>query len=84
MIILGSKVRDTVSGITGIAVARTQWLHSCERITIQPPVDKDGKLMDAYTVDEPQIEVLIAAKPKATPTSGGDQVATRQHGAVGR
>ena len=84
MVILGSKVRDVVSGVTGIAVARTHWLHSCERITIQPPMDKDGKPMDSYTVDEPQIEVIEAAKERPEPLPGGDRVSTPQHSAAKR
>jgi len=59
---LGSKVRDNISGFTGIAIGRTEWLHGCARITIQPPVDKDGKHQDAATFDEQQVE-LIEEKP---------------------
>lgn len=62
MIKLGDKVKDNVSGFTGIAIGRTSWLHGCDRITIQPPVDKDGKHMDAATFDEQQVE-LVKAQP---------------------
>lgn len=55
---LGDKVKDTISGLVGIAVARTEWLHGCLRITIQPAMGTDGKVPENYTVDEPQCEVL--------------------------
>lgn len=55
---LGQKVRDVTSGLKGIAICRTEWLAGCVRITVQPPVGRDGKLPDAQTVDEQQLEVL--------------------------
>ena len=61
---LGQKVRDKISGFEGIAVARTQHLNGCDRITIGPKVDKDGKLGDCETFDEPDIEVLEPAPTK--------------------
>lgn len=60
MINLGDKVTDPVTGFTGIAVGRTEWLHGCSRIAVQPKgVDKDGKPIESQTFDEPQLKVLI-------------------------
>lgn len=62
---LGDKVKDSISGFAGIAVARTQWLTGCDRITVQPDkLDKDGKTYDAQTFDEPQLIVVTKAKIK--------------------
>lgn len=63
---LGSKVRDRVTGFTGIAIGETRWLVGCLRITVQPQeLDKDGKQKDAASFDEPQLEVLATpAKTK--------------------
>ena len=55
---LGDQVKDRVTGLKGIAVAVTTWISGCNRITIQPPVDKDGKPPENYTVDEDMIEVI--------------------------
>ncbi len=62
---LGQHVRDTISGNIGTAVARTEWLHGCVRITVQPEGTKDGNPYDSFTVDEPQLEVV---RKKAAPT----------------
>lgn len=71
---LGDTVRDIVTGFTGIAVARTQWLHGCDRIAIQPPVGKDGKPVDNAAFDIMQIEVLKSAKvAKTAKKTGGPQ-----------
>lgn len=54
---LGDRVRDRVSGIEGIATARTQWLNGCERWSISPRAGEDGKLPDDVWVDQQQVEL---------------------------
>jgi hypothetical protein len=60
MIELGSKVKDMVSGFTGIAVARYEFMYGCTRYSVQPlaTAKKPGKLEKSETFDEPQLEVL--------------------------
>lgn len=58
MINLGSKVKDVVSGFTGIAISKHSYLNGCDRFSIQPSVDKDGKLPECETFDEPDLEVI--------------------------
>lgn len=80
---LGDEVQDIVTGFKGIAIARTEWLYGCARITIQPPVGKDGKVSDNCTFDEPAIKVLKSGKVKpASNNTGGsqnDRAALRQN-----
>jgi len=78
MIQLGSKVRDTVSGFTGIASGRSEFMYGCARILIEPDkLDKDGKTMEAGWFDEQRVEVIQELKPKVSKasaaTSGGPQ-----------
>lgn len=68
---LGQKARCKVTGFEGTLTSRTEHLNGCVRWGIQPKVDKDGKLPDAYIFDECQLEVLseepvIAHEEKAT------------------
>lgn len=67
---LGSKVRDKVSGFEGIAVAVTQWIVGCRRITVQPQtLTKEGGTKGFETFDEPMLEVLATpAKTKVQST----------------
>lgn len=59
MIKLGSRVKDMVSGFTGIATARTEYINGCARVVVDPEnLDKDGKLIEGRYFDEPQLEVL--------------------------
>ena len=61
---LGDKVKDSVTGFKGIAVGRTEYLHGCIRITIQPEgMNKEGKTFECETFDEPQV-IKIGGKLK--------------------
>ena len=62
MVTLGDEVKDTVSGFQGIAISRHSYFQGCDRVNIQPPIDKDGKLPKPETFDEPQIMVIDAGK----------------------
>ena len=69
MIELGSEVRDKVTGLTGIAICRSKWLTGCDTIMVQPKVDKDGKVPESRTIDEPTLEVI--QEPDFGPIPGG-------------
>ncbi len=75
MIKLGKKVRDTVSGFEGVAVSSHEYLQGCRRISIQPKVDKEGKLPDTCSFDEPQLEYVDTEKalPSNTKTGGPEK-----------
>jgi len=78
---LGDKVRDLVTGFEGIAVARTEWLNGCFRVTLQSDcLDKDGKVTPSETFDEPQLDVLIPGKVRTGPRdTGGPADTPTQH-----
>ena len=58
----GQSVLDTLSGLEGVVVARTEWLYGCVRLAVQPSGSKDGKPYEPFWVDEPQVTVVKAAK----------------------
>ena len=69
---LGDKARDSITGYTGIVIARTEWLNGCWRITIQAQELKDGKPVDNQTFDAEQVEVVDAKhKPEPARRTGG-------------
>lgn len=82
MINLGDRVKDTITGLKGIVIGKTEWLYGCLRLTVQPEESKDGKPADSFAVDEPQVELLKAAVIKARQieqTPGRDAI-VRRHG----
>lgn len=75
-IVLGKEYKDEISGFTGIAVTKTEWINGCVRVTLSPKLDKDGKFQDSVCLDAEQLVETghaIAVKPKDV---GGDRIAT--------
>lgn len=67
---LGDTARDTITGFKGVVIARTQWINNCDRLMLQPPVDKEGKVPEACSFDEPSLE-LVKAGPAHKPVKTG-------------
>ena len=59
---LGSKVTDSITGMAGIAIARTDWLYGCVRYGVQPEELKDGKPVEAQWFDEAQLREYKESK----------------------
>ncbi len=60
--LLGKKVKDKVSGFIGVATGKHTFLAGCDRYSVQPPVDKEGKLPEIQTFDDPQLEIVKEKK----------------------
>ena len=69
MISLGSKVRDSITGFTGIATSRTEYLYGCVHVGISPQELKDGKPIEVQWFDEQRVVVLEAKPPAVSPDS---------------
>ncbi len=72
---LGDKVRCKITGFTGIAVARTEFINGCVQYNVAGKVGKENKLpLDSeVSIDSQSLEVI---KPKKKPrkikeTNGG-------------
>ncbi len=59
---LREKVRDTVTGVTGIAVARIEYMNGCVQYLIQPKVVKDGVPAKPEWYDTQQVELVGVRK----------------------
>lgn len=88
---LGDKVRDTITGLTGIVVCEARWLHGCRRLTIQPQELKDGAPVAFSTFDELQLELVEdrsamfeRLNPSSVQDKGGPGPEPRQHAAPTR
>ena len=73
----GDKVRDIVTGFSGICVGITQWLNGCRRVAIQPKIGDDGKLVEPLWFDEQQIEVVSAGAIKIDRQDTGGPLPSR-------
>lgn len=65
MIKIGDKVKDTITGLEGMAVAKIIYMNGCIQYEVQPKgLDKDGKIIKSAWVDEGQLIVKKEAKIK--------------------
>lgn len=62
MIQLGDRVRDTVSGFEGIALARMEAIHEATQFRVHPTeLATDGKIKDSVWLDETRLKVIKAS-----------------------
>lgn len=78
MIMLGQLVQDRITGLIGVATARTEFLYGCVRIMVQPRQIKDGKSVESSWIDEPQLEPVteepVIVPPVMAPAGPRDDV----------
>ena len=77
MIKLGQKVKDSLTGFTGIVVSATEYLYGCRRLEVQPDkLNKDNTVAGSRWIDEPQLTLvgkkIHGNKPVAYDPGGGD------------
>jgi len=69
---LGDRVKDTLSGFTGVVIGITKYLHGCTVCGVKPPGLHNGKPIDIQWFDEPQLKIVKrkVAKPSAKENGG--------------
>ncbi len=55
---LGSKAKHKITGITGIIIAKAEYLSGYRAIELQPPLDKDGSYKPKIWFDFNEIEII--------------------------
>lgn len=70
---MGARVKDTVTGASGIVTCVSYYLNGCVRVMVEPPIDKDSKRPDAFYLDYQQV---VIEQENAT----GDRVKSRTGG----
>ncbi len=56
--IIGRKVRDKVTGFTGMVTGRVEYLTGCNQLLVAPKVKHDGSLVDSAWFDEQRCEIV--------------------------
>lgn len=59
---LGEKYTDNITGFTGVATARIEYLTGCVHIGLQGKVKEDGSLPAAEYFDECRLDSTIERK----------------------
>jgi hypothetical protein len=75
---LGARVKDLISGFTGIATGRTEYLYGCTQICVLPErLGEKGERIEGEWFDEQRVEVVeeraIPVSTYSSAESGGPQ-----------
>lgn len=79
-IVLGQVYKDSITGFEGVAIARTDWIYGCQRVTLQPQkLKEDGGVQKSEVFDVGQLvgvdpNDLPPAGPRANPARNPDAV----------
>ncbi|MGH7177642.1 MAG: hypothetical protein ACREJC_09700 [Tepidisphaeraceae bacterium] len=57
-ILLGSKVKDRLTGFEGTVIARVDYINGCTQYGIIPRVREDGKMTESTYIDWKRLQVL--------------------------
>lgn len=55
---LGDRVRDVVTGFTGVASGYAVYLNGCVQWMVSPPVGADSTVPDTKWIDEERLKVV--------------------------
>jgi len=55
---LGIKVKDQITGFSGVVTGRAEHITGCNTYGVIPKVGKDGKIIEANWFDENRLEVI--------------------------
>ena len=59
---LGDQVKDPITRLEGVIIARSQWMNLCVRYAVQPRELHDGKIVEDVWFDEAQLESMKGTK----------------------
>ena len=78
---LGQKVKDKITGIEGIATARTEFLNGCVQYEVTRRVKKGETLtaesIQGINVDEEQLEVIEKKKKPIKKSNNGGRMSVK-------
>ena len=82
MIQLGNQVEDVITGFTGIATAKVEYINGCTQFCVTPK-SRDGKMPDGEYFDHQRLRFVAEALALPSSDTGGsmrDTPATRYKG----
>ena len=76
---IGQKVKDKLTGFTGLVTGRCEYITGCTQLLVQPPVKADGDFVESRWLDEDRGVVVDAEKVSlAVSNAGPDKPAPRR------
>jgi hypothetical protein len=80
---LGHTVSDSITGFTGIATGRCEYITGCTQVLVQPRVKADGDFVNSQWLDEDRLTVVSDEPITLDVTKNGPDVpAPRGHASI--
>jgi len=76
---LGNKVKDIVTGFTGIASSKIEYLNGCIQFGVKPPIKDDGTMSEIIYIDVQQLEYVSKGVVVDKIETGGDHPDAPRH-----
>lgn len=71
---LGDSVKDKVTGLKGIVVAKVEYLNGCIQFCVKPKMKKNGtESPNGEYIDYQQLKILKKGNEKEKTRTGGPQ-----------
>ena len=71
-IMLGDRVRDSITGFEGTVTAKCEYLNGCIQFCVKPnKLSAEGKMIDGEFIDEEQLEVISSTEEKQKKAENG-------------
>jgi hypothetical protein len=58
--LIGKRATDTITGLSGTVTGHCEYITGCNQALIQPPVDKEGKMVTGSWIDVDRLKVDVA------------------------
>lgn len=55
---MGDKVRDAITGFTGVVTGRCEYVSGCNQALVAPGVKEDGTFVESMWLDDDRLEVI--------------------------
>lgn len=82
MKLLGTKVRDRVTGFSGVVATMSFDLYGCVQAIVTPPVDDKGEMKDGRWFDTSRLDVIDATPVMDLPSWMPRELATQSSPSV--
>ena len=85
-VLMGKKVKDKVTGFTGLVTGKLESLYGCTQYVVTAPMDKEGKVTDnKVVVDEGRIKIIgNGIRPKQLKAKSGKKGAGNVPESIGK
>lgn len=68
---VGDRVRDPITGLTGVVTARAIYMWGCVQVLVNPGLVKDGQIIDGTWLDENRVEIVPGPPPPCPGSTAG-------------